>query len=1106
MRPLVRLSFILFLFYSCSQQENYHLTRVSPKTSGVDFVNTIKDTKELNIFNYLYFYNGGGVAAADFNGDQLIDLFFTSNVESDKLFINKGSLSFEEVSSDNFSIVQINDYSTGVTVVDINNDNLLDIYVSKVDGIRDESSHNLLFVNQGNDDNNHPIFRESSKDYNLDVSAYGTQSVFFDFDLDGDLDVFLLHHSVKPNRSYGKGTLRKRKSPEHGDRLLENVDGKYVDVSENAGIFQGSIGYGLGVTVADVNDDGYPDIYVGNDFFENDYLYLNQGNKTFKEVISANPQNLGHTTHYSMGNNIADINNDGLFDLLSVDMLPEDLFTLKTSGQEYNYDIYNAYLRNGYAPQYMQNALHLNRGNGNFSELAFLSGIAATEWSWSPLIDDLDNDGLKDIFISNGILGATNDMDFINFISDETIQKNIDAGVGVKEMSLIERIPAKKVPNYLFKNKGGLQFEDRSDIWIEELPSFSNGAISADLDNDGDLEIIINNINSPAEILKNNSSEQLPNKNFLKIKFQGSDKNRFGIGSIVRIYHADSVQTCQNFSTKGFLSSSSPELHFGLGPISTIDSVEVIWPTLEKQMIYNVLANQELVVHFKDAAKINPMEVSESVSAVEFTDDVFNDFRHKENSTIDFSRNPLTPFSLSSLGPALCVGDFDGDNLDDVFVGGGKGQPSKLFKQNSDGSFESVQDSLFLSSSINEDISAKFSDLNSDGTVDIIVASAGNEFNSGNPIRPRIYWNKGESFVEDNSQFEGLEVNFSKVELFDFDQDGDQDVFFLSNSTPDLFGNSGEQYIFQNKGSGSFVNATESVAPEFATLQNLTDIKFVDMDQDGQIDFVVTGYWMSPTIFIQNKGEFEKMVNNTLNDLNGWWNTLEIADFDQDGDLDIVSGNWGENSRLTASIDKPITLYQFDFDNNNKQETVLTYYYQGKETTISTKDELVKQMPFINKEFLTHEDFANADFKDVFKEKKLQKADKKSVQILESVYLENTGNFQFKKHSLPKMAQISSINNILVGDFNKDGYLDIFLTGNYYEISTQLSRLDASQGELFLNDKNGRFKFISSPELAITGVVRQVEIIEILGRQYVLLGINNERPRLVPIELIAEKL
>lgn len=1106
MRLLIRLSFICFFIFSCVQDENHRFTRVPSKSTGVNFVNNIKDSKELNIFNYLYFYNGGGVAVADFNGDQLIDIFFTSNIENDKLYINKGELSFEEVPSSNFLSDQTVDFSTGVTTVDINNDGLLDIYVSKVNGILADKSHNLLFVNQGNDDKNYPIFKEEAAKYGLDISAYGTQSVFFDFDLDGDLDVFLLHHSVKPNRSYGKGTLRKRFSFDHGDRLLENIDGRFVDISEEAGIFQGPIGYGLGVTVSDINDDGYPDIYVGNDFFENDYLYINQGDKTFKEVISEDAHRVGHSTHYSMGNNIADLNNDGLYDLLSVDMLPEDLFTLKTSGQEFNYDIYNAYLKNGYAPQYMQNALHVNRGNGNFSEVAFLSGIAATEWSWSPLVSDFDNDGTKDIFISNGILGATNDMDFINFISDETIQKNIDAGVGDKEMSLIDRIPAKKVPNYFYKNDGGMIFKDKSNEWVREKPTYSNGAISVDLDNDGDLDVIINNINDPAEILKNNSREQNSSSNYLLMNFRGSEQNRFGIGSTVNVYHGDSIQTAQNISTKGFLSSGAPEIHFGLGSIKEIDSIEVKWPTLETQMLYNVPVNQKLTVDIQAADQLEEREGTRNPITIQPEEHSEIDFKHNENSTIDFSRNPLTPFSLSSLGPALTIGDFNGDDLDDVFVGGGKGQPSKLFEQSATGQFKSVQDSLFISSRINEDVSAKFSDLNSDGTVDLIVASAGNEFSSGMPIRPRIYWNNNGEFEEDQLVFEGLEVNVSEVELFDYDGDGDQDIFFLSNSTPDLFGNSGGQYIYQNTGNGKFIDVTGDVAPEFSGLQNLTDIQFEDMDQDGQIDFVVAGYWISPTIFIQNDGNFKKQQNATLNNLNGWWNVIEIRDFDNDGDMDIVSGNWGENSRLSASFDNPITLYQYDFDDNNKKETILTYFYQGKETTISTKDELVKQMPFINKKYLTHEEFAKADFKDIFDRNKLQESDKKKVHILNSVCLENTGNLEFNVHALPKMAQISSVNNILVRDFNKDGYLDLFLTGNYYEISTQLSRLDASQGELFLNDKNGGFYYKSCPDVVIKGVVREVEIIEIFGKNYVLIGINNEQLRLVPIELIAGKL
>ncbi len=1097
MKKVIAYIAVVFILASCAKDEPTLFTYLNAKESGVSFSNHIKNTPELNILNYLYFYNGAGVAAADFNDDDLPDLYFTSNVGEDKLYLNTGNLQFKDVTI-NAGVSNTYGFTTGVTVVDINNDGKLDIYICKVADLLDEGTHNLLFVNQGVIDGI-VNFKEQSEAYGLNIASYATQASFFDYDLDGDLDLFLLNHSVKPNRSYGKGNKRNEVDLRFGDKLYENIDSTYVDITAKAKIFQGGIGYGLGVSISDLNSDGYPDIYVGNDFFENDYLYINQKDKTFKEVISTNSAQLGHTSHFSMGNVIGDIDNDGLQDIFSVDMLPEDLFTLKTSAPEYNYPININYLRQGYSPQYMQNTLHLNRGNGIFSEIAHLSGLEATEWSWSPLIADLDNDGSKDIYITNGILGATNDLDFINFISDEAIQKSIDQGVREDEMKLISKIPVKKTFNYIYKNKDGLKFIDKSDEWIQQEVTFSNGAAASDLDNDGDLDIVVNNVNDVAHIIINHSNSTQTSNNYIKIHFNGQSNNVFGIGTKVFVYTDSLVQTAENFTTKGYLSASEPVLHFGLTNKNIIDSLEVIWPDQTRQILYEVSANQNLRLNHSEAKRPETI-VSDSVIKELSEPKIM--FKHKENTTLDFNRDALIPYANSSFGPALAVADINNDGLEDVFIGGAKAQASSIFTQKDNGEFVSYQENLFKESEINEDISAVFEDLNGDSFPELIVASAGNEFSSGKPIQPRLYWNDNGKFWQDSTAFNGIYANASKLKLVDIDRDQDKDIVLLSNTIPNQFGKTPQQYIMLNDGSGHFENVTSTFAPEFQYLGNLTDIVFGDFNGNNKLDFITVGHWSPLTLFELENNQYVRRNIEQFKSTNGWWNTIIAEDFDNDGDLDLVVGNWGENTRLKASINEPITLYTYDFDNSGVLNPIATYFYQGQETTFASKEELDKQMPFIKKKYLTHNAFAKASIDEIFGKLNLSEAEKKNVFTLSSTYFENLGNFNFKAVNLPFMAQISSVNNIVVDDFNTDGYFDILLTGNHYEISTQLSRLDASHGELFLNDTNGSFYYHPTPELDISGFVRNTCYITIANKKYLLVGRNNDTPLLVPLQLI----
>ncbi|GGG36359.1 hypothetical protein GCM10011414_02130 [Croceivirga lutea] len=1075
--------FLLIVLVGCNEKKQSYVFSELPSTAtGIQFSNTLKQHPELNILTYLYYYNGAGVTTADFNNDGLVDIYFTSNQGADKLYLNHGDFKFTDITT----IANINNssgWSTGVTQVDINADGLLDIYICKVANYKNLAGHNLLYVNQGINDDGIPIFKEQSKDFGLDFSGFSTQAGFLDYDLDGDLDMYLLNHSVHPNRTYGKGAKRKQVDAFAGDRLYQNNDSFFKDVSSTAGIFQGSIGYGLGISIADINNDRYPDIYVGNDFFENDYLYVNQKNGTFKEVISQkNP--LGHTSHYSMGNALADLNNDGLQDIISLDMLPENLKTYKTSGLEYGFPIYQQYLKNGYNPQFMQNTLHLNNGN-TFSEIAELSGIAATEWSWSPLLADFDNDGLKDIYITNGILGATNDMDYMNFIANADIQKRIEGGMKSSDMPLTKEIPAKKVTNYFFKSANGYSFKNVTKDWSPTSKSFSNGASYADLDNDGDLDLVVNNVNEKAFILKNNSNY---NHGFLRVNLDGENSNKFGVGCKLVLYQKDKSQTLEHFPTRGYLSAVSNTLHFGLGK-GKIDSLLVLWPSGKSQILKNIESNTLLRLKENEAQNTIPEFKAKSNSFLKSKMGI--GFLHKENGSLDFDREPLAPFANSNWGPTIAVADIDQNGLEDIFLGGAKNQASKLFLQNTDGTFIPSQNELFEQSKLNEDTASLFVDVNNDGFLDLIVASGGNEFSNGTAIQPRLYVNNKGILKLNKTGFPTIESNISSINSFDFENDGDLDLIFTSNTIPGAFGKTPKQYLLRNNGDGKFTNSTIDLASKFAMVGNVTESVVFDIDENGYADIIVVGQWMPVTLFLNNGKELKKSNVDAFKNTNGLWNTIHATDFDNDGDLDIFCGNWGLNSKLSASAEKPLKLYRNDFDGNGKVEPLVTYFHGDIETPFASKDDLVKQLPFLNKSYLSYHEFASASVSELFGNDKLKKAEQKFVTELKSCYFENMGKGKFKKHPLPWLAQQAPIFDIISDDFNNDNNTDILITGNNFEINTQLGRLDALRGLFLQNDKNEGFKIEITQNLEILGAVRNSNTITIQNTKNYIIGQNN---------------
>ncbi len=1057
---------------------------------NLSFENKLESTPQLNILNYLYYYNGAGVAVADFNNDALLDIFLVSNQENNQLLLNKGTLQFESIA---IPLKTTDSFATGVSTVDINNDGLLDIYISQVSGHLHLKGKNLLYINKGLQDGI-LTFKEEASTYGLDLNGLYTQASFFDYDLDGDLDLYLLKHSVHPNSNYNRGSTRYSQDSINGDQLLQNNNGYFKDVSQEAGIIQTKISYGLGIATSDLNNDGYPDIYIGNDFFENDYLYINNTDGTFTE-INTTQNTLGHTTHFSMGNDISDLNNDGLTDIISLDMLPEDIETLKAAGTEYGYAIYQNNLKNGYHPQYMQNTLHLNLGNKNFAESAFSSGIAATEWSWSPLAADFNNDGLKDIYITNGIEGATNDMDFINFISNDAIQKKLGTGMDLEDLELIRKIPPKITPNYFYKNKGDASFDDVTSEWFHKEPTISNGAAYGDLDNDGDLDIVINNANAPAQILENRT-QQLDSANYLKINFKGSLENRNGIGAKIFLYQKGNLQFLENYTTRGFLSSKHPSLHFGLSNGSIIDSLRVIWPGGKTQRLTSITTSETLTLDIRDAQGNYYQSHNKQTKTYLANRPTIITAIHQDATSLDFDRDALIPYATSNSGPEINTGDLNNDGLDDLVALGAKSHQTTISYQLKDGSFKIEPIDNSKEFTINEDVSATILDANGDGKNDLIIASGGNEFTTGKPLQPRLYIQEDDGLRFRESVFSNFPIQASKVAAVDIDNDGDMDVSILSNGIPREFGANSKQYIFINNGNGDFSEETTSYSPTFQNLGNAYDIRWEDMDGNGYKDAIVIGHWMAPTIFSNDGKSLTKLSTNIDNEL-GWWNTINVADFDMDGDLDIIVGNWGKNTRLKASLEEPVQLYRNDFDNNGRIDPIVTYFYQGQETTIATKDELVKQLPFINKKYLSYNDFAKAQLTDILPKNLLNKAEQKKVTQLSSMYFENDGTNNFKAHELPFMAQLSSIKDIYIDDFNNDSYLDAFIVGNDFEISTQLGRLDALKGLLLINDKKGFFTAHTNQNFNIQGAARSIAKLEIKGKTHYIVGRNNDSPVLL---------
>ena len=1069
-----------------------------PSSTGVTFANKLPEAPDFNIVNYLYYYDGGGVAVGDVDGDGLPDLYFTSNIGPNKLYRNKGNYQFEDI-TDRAHVADPDGWKTGVTMADVNGDGKIDIYVSGVDYLT-MHGHNVLYINNGDG-----TFTDRTKEYGLEHVGYSTQALFFDYDGDGDLDMYLLDHSTHTQRAIESQSQPSAGSPRTGDRLFRNDGGHFTDVTNQAGLHDGIDGYGLGIVVSDFNMDGCPDIYVANDFQGDDYLYINNCNGTFTQSIA---KATGHTSQFSMGVDAADFNNDGRPDIVTLDMLPEREDILKTSAGAESFNIYNLKLQAGYHPQFARNNLQLNRGMGKFSEIGYLAGVFATDWSWSPLFVDLDNDGWKDLFITNGIYRRPNDMDYIDYVGNEAVQASLARGITEKNLSLLQHMPQIPLPKYAYRNNRDLTFTNMAEAWGLAQPGFSNGAAYADLNNSGSLDLVVNNINAPASIYRNHSREI--NKNhYLTLQLRGSAPNTAGIGARIEIHQQGMTQVLEQEPTRGYLSSVDPRPHFGLGASNRIDSLTIIWPNRRFQTMTNLLGDTTITLSQKDATKSYRYSApgSSQRQRAGTAQPLFTDvtsktgvsFRHEEDTFFDYNREPLMPHLLSTEGPALAVGDVNGDGLDDIYVGGAKWQSGRLFVQQPDGTFRSSNQPAFAADSLSEDIDAVFFDANGDGYQDLVVVSGGNEFwGNAEALRPRLYLNDGHgNFQKAKDALPDIFENGSCVVVGDFNGDGSPDLFVGSRVVSRRYGVIPKSHLLQNDGHGHFTDVTLEKAPQLSEAGMVSSAAWTDYDHDGKLDLIVAGEWMPVRVFHQENGKFvDRTKEAGLSDTNGWWNSVAAVDLRGNGRQDLVLGNLGLNSYLRASRREPARLYINDFSHSGGLEQILTFYKNGVSYPLAGRDELVRAIPSLKSKYPSYKDFGASRIEDIFPAADLKSATVREAYTFASSVALNDGNGTFTVQQLPTEAQFAPIYASLAQDFDGDGHVDLLVGGNFYGVTPVLGRYDASYGLMLRGRGDGHFEPVDmeTSGLVIEGQVRRIKSLRgANGQRLIAVARNNDK-------------